>query len=492
MGKARIAVIGAGLGGLCAAAQLKQAGFQDMVILEKADAVGGTWRQNRYPGCACDVAVALYQFSFFPSARWNYLFPRAPELQQYAEDMADAFQLRPHLRLGDEATSAVWDHSRALWVITTRSGARHEAEVLVPALGQLDRPMWPNIEGRETFGGESLHSALWRDDVDLTGKRVACIGSAASAVQLIPEVAAIASHLTVFQRSANWIVSRLDRSISDQEKALLMTDLSAAMTLGTLSRQFIFENADHFFWQAFQWTPEGRAAVERQARDKLEREVPDPALREKLTPDYPIGCKRILFTDDYLPAMSRPNVELVTDRIARVTPTGIATADGRERAFDAIICATGFETSEWRWSLDIVGAGGARLADAWKNGPESYLGITTHGFPNLFMLYGPNTNLGHNSITFMIEQQVRYLVEALTTMEAQGLAAIAPTQAAQARFNADLQAQLAKTVWADPSCNSWYKTADGRLTQNWGSHCRDYAQATARVKLEDYEVISAR
>ena len=483
--KLSAAVIGAGLGGLCAAAKLKEAGH-DVVILDKAESVGGTWRDNRYPGCACDTPVALYQFSFFPSIKWNYLFPRAAEVHQYAEDMADAFQLRPHLRLGDEAVSAVWSESDKRWTVTTASGAAYVVDAIVPALGQLNRPQWPAIPGRETFAGPAMHSARWDPNVSLAGKRVACIGSAASAVQLIPEVAEQCAHLTVFQRTPNWVISRLDRSVTDEEKALLLTDLEAAMRLGAMNRQLIYDNADYFFWQAFQWTPAGRAAFTRQALDKLAREVPDPELRRKLTPDYPIGCKRILITDDFLPAMSRPNVSLVTEGIDRITPTGVVTKDGAAHDVDVLIFATGFETTGWHWSLDVVGEGGVHLGDAWRDAPEAYLGITTAGFPNMFMLYGPNTNLGHNTITFMIEQQVGYLTQALAGLEARGARAMRLNPDAQARFNADLQAKLAGTVWADPHCASWYKTADGRITQNWGSHTRDYAKATAQVAWEDY------
>jgi cation diffusion facilitator CzcD-associated flavoprotein CzcO len=488
MAKARVAIIGAGLGGLAAAAKLKQAGHTDIVILEKAGAVGGTWRDNQYPGCACDTPVALYQFSFFPSIKWNYLFPRAHEVQTYAEDMADAFQLREFLKLNDEAVSAVWDEAGAQWTVTTRTGARYEVDAIVPALGQLNRPQWPDIPGRNSFKGASMHSARWDASVDLKGKRIACLGSAASAVQLIPEVAQIAGQLDLYQRTPNWVISRLDRSITDEEKALLMTDIEAAMTLGAMNRQLIYDNADHFFWQVFQWTPQGRAAFQRQALDKLAKEIPDPELRRKLTPDYPIGCKRILITDDFLPAMTRANVSLITDPIARITDIGVATKDGAARAYDVIIYATGFETTGWHWSLDVVGENGAHLGEVWKDAPEAYLGITMAGFPNLFMLYGPNTNLGHNTITFMIEQQVHYLVEALKGLESRGKRAMAPTPTAQARFNQALQAQLAKTVWADPGCGSWYKTADGRITQNWGSHTRDYAKATRDVVYEDYVV----
>jgi cation diffusion facilitator CzcD-associated flavoprotein CzcO len=482
--KAAVAIVGAGLGGLCAAIKLKEAGFDDLVILEQAGKVGGTWRENTYPGCACDTPVAMYQFSFAPSLRWSHLFPRAAEVQAYAEQLVETFGLRPHLRLGEGTRNAEWDDRRSRWRLTTEAGTTIEADAVVSALGQLNRPQLPAIDGREAFGGPAFHSAMWRHDVDLRGKRVGVIGSAASAVQLIPEVAKVAGQLTVFQRTPNWVLPRLDREITEEDKALLMT----APHVAALGREQIYQAADYLLWQVFSWTKEGRAAYTRQALMHLEAQVPDAVLRARLTPDYPIGCKRVLFADDYYPALMQPNVSLVSTPIARMTPTGVETADGVAHPFDVIVYATGFETTGWHWSMDVVGRGGVRLRDQWRAGPEAYLGITTVNCPNFFMLYGPNTNLGHNTITFMIERQVEYTVRALDEMHRQGLASIAVTPAAQRRFNQELQAALAKTTWADPACRSWYKTADGRITQNWSSHTRDYAAATAAVQWDDYEV----
>ncbi len=481
-GKPSVAVIGAGLGGLCAAIRLKEAGFSDIVILEKAGKVGGTWRDNSYPGCACDTPVAMYQFSFAPSLGWSHIYPRAAEVQRYAEFLADNFNLRPHLKFGTETTEARWDETKSVWRLKTGAGETIEVDAIVPALGQLNRPTIPEIEGRARFAGPSFHSARWDHSVDLAGKRVGVIGSAASAVQLIPEIAKVAGEVTVFQRTPNWVIPRLDRPITEEEKALMMTEPQIAQ----LGREQIYASADYLFWQVFSWTKEGRAAYTRVALNHLEEQVPDPELRKKLTPDYPIGCKRILITDDFYPALMRPNVSLVTDRIARLTEKGTETVDGTERDFDVIVYATGFETTGWHWSMDVVGRDGRRLDDVWSEAPEAYLGIATAGFPNMFMLYGPNTNLGHNTITFMIERQVEYAVKALGEMHRAGARSIEVTKAAQDRFNRDLQAALAKTTWADPGCRSWYKTADGRITQNWSSHTRDYAKATANVALADY------
>ena len=480
-----VVVIGAGLGGLTAAIKLREAGH-NVTIFEKNDRVGGTWAQNTYPGCACDVPVSLYQLSFAQSHNWTRLFPQQPEIQAYAAELVDRFQLSPHLNLSDEVTSAEWDENSLTWKVDTASGKSLEADAVIGALGQLNRSFWPDIEGAETFTGSKMHSAAWDDGVELSGKRVGVIGSAASAVQLIPEVAKIASHVSVFQHSPNWIVPRNDRHIPPEEMALMATDLEKALEFAEINRRLVYENAEHFFWQAFSFTPEGRAAYTRQATDHLNEQVSDPELRAKLLPDYPIGCRRILICDDFYPCLQQPHVDLVTDHIAKITPTGIETKDGEHREFDVLVFATGFETTGWHWSVDVVGEGGHTIAQEWKNNPEAYLGITVSGFPNFFVLYGPNTNLGHNSITFMLERQVEYAVKALESLDAEGARAMSPSRAAQDAFNAKLQEDLKSTSWADPACNSWYKTGDGRITQNWSGHTRAYADAVSSVKLEDY------
>ena len=480
----KVAVMGAGLGGLCAGIKLKEAGFNDIVILEKGERVGGTWRDNSYPGCCCDVPVALYQYSFAPSLSWSHIFPRYNEIQKYTEDLADNFGLRPHLHFNEETKTAVWDDKRSVWKLTTASGATHEANALIAALGQLNRPKLPDIEGRDTFRGPAFHSARWDHGVDLKGKRVGIVGSAASAVQIIPEVAKLAEHLTVFQRTPNWVIPRLDRPITDEEKALMMT----APELAAMGRELTFLNADHLFWQAFSWTKEGRDAYTRVALNHLAEQVPDENLRKKLTPDYPIGCTRILIADDFYPALMRPNVSLVTEGIARITPSGIQTRDGKAHEFDVIVYATGFETTGWQWSVDVIGRGGKRLKDEWADEPKAYLGLSVSHFPNMFILYGPNTNLGHNSITSMLEHQVAYAVKALSGLKERSKQSMDVTSAALARFNAQLQEDLARTTWADPRCHSWYKNDKGHITQNWSSHVRGYGQATSAVAWDDYEV----
>lgn len=485
MARKHVIVIGAGLGGLTAAIKAREAGHE-VTVLERNPRVGGTWYENTYPGVACDVPVALYQLSFAQSMNWTRAYPQGAEIQAYAEELADRFQLRPHLRLGEAATEARWDAERRVWTVTSEAGNTYVGDVLVGALGQLNRPYWPDIPGRDDFQGICLHSARWDPAADWAGKRVCVIGSAASAVQLIPQMAKDAAHLTVFQRTPNWVIPRRDVPITDAEKALQMTRPDLAMELAERNRKTIWETADQFFWQAFSWTPEGRAAYETVARNHLEEQVPDPALRAKLTPDYPVGCKRILISDDFYPALMRDNVSLVTDGIDRIDAAGVIDRAGRRHDCDILVFATGFETTGWHWSVDVIGETGESLARVWEDAPEAYLGITVAGFPNFFVLYGPNTNLGHNSITFMIECQVAYMLRALETLEARGATAMAPRRDAQDRYNAELQASLAQTVWADPHCNSWYKTDDGRITQNWSSNTQAYAKATATVAEEDY------
>lgn len=474
-------IVGAGMSGLLAGIRLKQDGIDDFVILERSDSVGGTWYDNQYPGASCDVPSHLYSYSFAPNPKWTRAFARQPEILAYFRDVADRFGLNPHIRFGTEVAGATFDEGAGEWAVAAADGRRWRARILIVGAGQLNRPWSPDIEGKESFRGVQFHSARWRHDVDLTGKRVASIGNGASAVQYIPEIAPQAEKLSIFQRSSNWIIPRPDEEITPKQHALFER-LPIVRKLLRLMIYSINESRWGAFKKAGSWASR---RLEKMARDHLNAQVADPKLRELLTPDYPIGCKRVLITDDYYPAVCRPNVEIVTDPIARITPDGIETASGRRVALDVIVWGTGFATAGFLVPIDLVGRGGRRLHDVWANGAEAYRGVTVSGFPNMFVLYGPNTNLGHNSIIFMSERQMDYVMPLVREILTRDLAVLDVKPEAQAAYNRDLQAKLASTVWA-ANCGSWYKH-DGKITNNWSSSTITFWRQMRDVDLSAYE-----
>ncbi len=477
----RVAILGAGASGLCMAIALKRAGIDSFTIFEKSDGVGGTWRDNTYPGAGCDVPSHLYSFSFAPKHDWSRIYSPQPEILAYFEDCARKFGLLPHCRFRTELESATFDEEAGLWRLRTTDGERIAAELLVSGVGQLNRPFYPKLPGLENFRGKTFHSARWDHGYDLAGKRVAVIGNGASALQFIPHVAEVAGHLSVFQRSNNWITPRGDRPYTEREKRWFRR--SKAFRL--LHRGLIYFLLEKNFFAFRPGTLMARL-MERSARKHLATQVADPALREKLTPDYPIGCKRILIGDDYYPALQRDNVEVVTEAIERVTEDGIVTADGREHPVDAIVYGTGFVTTSFLAPLEITGRGGVALEDAWKEGAEAYLGVAVAGFPNFFLLYGPNTNLGHNSIIFMIECQVRYVMACVEALRKRRLRWLDVKPSAMAEFNRELRRELDKSVWAT-GCTSWYKTDGGKITNNWSDFTLRYWWRTRRPKLAAFE-----
>ena len=473
-----IAILGAGLGGLGMASRLRAAGRTDFVIFEQADRLGGTWRDNTYPGAGCDVQSHLYCYSFALKRDWSHVYCLQPEILRYIEDFAEANGLVPHIRFDHEVTEARWDDEHACWRLRMRHGATFTARTFIAAWGQLNRPVTPSIEGNETFAGESFHSARWRHDLDLAGRRVGVIGTGASAAQLVPEIAGIASHVSLFQRTPNWIVPRMDRRYSVEELATFRTDDSAFME----SRNgFYLERENRFtrHWLGSEKADETR----RIALDHLRAQVPDPELRAALTPDYPVGCKRILISDDFYPALLRENVSLVTSPIERMTATGIETAGGRTHACDVIVYATGFDTHSFQGPVDIFGRDGRVLRDVWREAPEAYLGITVAGFPNFFMLYGPNTNLSHNTILEMIEAQIRYILQAVERLDESPALEVRP--GVLRRFNDQLQADFKGTSWTG-GCTSWY-IRDGRVINNWVGSVEAYKARTARLDPADFE-----
>lgn len=479
----KVAILGAGFAGLCMGFKLQARGETSFVILEKADRVGGTWRENTYPGCACDIPSHLYSYSFELNPDWPEVYSGQPDILAYIEGVVDRRGLAGAIRLNAEVVAAGWDEAHALWRISLADGSSLTAETFVAAWGQLNRPKLPPIPRRDDFAGPAFHSARWDGTVDLADKRVAVIGNGASAIQFVPEVAKVAAKLTLFQRSPNWIVPRLNRPYTPEEKAAFRT---RPEVIGKV-RNEIFEMA------------EARLTAKRNSTAPVEEvpiplahlhaQVQDPELRAKLTPDYEIGCKRVLVSNDFYPALTRDNVELVTDAIARIEPRGVVDVTGRLHDVDVILYATGFETRSFSGDTRIVGEGGVSLADAWADGPEAYLGIVTSGFPNFFMLYGPNTNLGHNSIIYMIEAQADYVIQALDAL-APG-EAIDVDPAVMRAFNDDLQERLAATPWAG-SCTSWYKTADGRILNNWPDTARAYAETVASFDPSAYRRLHAR
>lgn len=480
MGELDAIVIGAGFGGLAAAIKLKRAGFGRVLVLEKADRLGGTWRDNTYPGAACDVPSRLYSYSFALNPNWSRAYSGQPEIRQYLEHVAERFGVRGLIRFNTEVSRADWDEATKLWRLTLANGETLAAPVLVSALGQLNRPSFAGIPGRETFKGESWHSASWNHDVDLRGKTVGCIGSGASAIQYIPEVAKAAGKVLIFQRTPNYIIPRLDKPTPDWLRRIY----KAVPLVDRLFRFSIWQMMDLRF-RAFKRGTKSAEAFRKLAIGYLEREIPDPELRAKLTPTYPIGCKRILISDDYYATLRRDNVRLITEAVAAITPKGVKTADGAEHACDLLIYGTGFDSTHFLAPLEIHGVGGRTLTEAWKDGAEAYLGVTVSGFPNLFMLYGPNTNLGHNSIIVMLEAQADYIVKCLRELRRRKAKALDVKPAAQSDFNVQLQKDLEATAWAG-ECSSWYKTASGKITNNWSDDTATYRKRTARPEFRDY------
>jgi cation diffusion facilitator CzcD-associated flavoprotein CzcO len=464
----RVAILGAGAGGLCMAIGLRRAGLGSFTLFEKSGDVGGTWHDKRYPGAACDVPSHLYSFSFEQKPDWSRVFSPQAEIQAYLRGCAEKYGVLPHVRLRTEVQTASFDERAGVWRLRTAAGEEVEADVVVSGLGQLNRPRVPDLQGLASFEGASFHSARWDHGVDLAGRRVAVVGNAASAIQFIPQIAVAAAQVDVYQRTANWTIPRGDRAYSEREKRLF----ASVPGLERLYRWLIWAMLETRFFAFREGSWLGRR-IERAARDWLHSQVRDPALRTALTPDYPVGCKRILISDDYYAALGRPNVALVTSPIERVTPSGVVTRDGRERAADVLILATGFETTSFLAPLEVEGVGGCKLQETWRGGAEAYLGVAVAGFPNLFMLYGPNTNLGHNSILFMIECQVNYIVQCLRELARRDAAWLDVRPEAQERFNRELQSALAKTAWA-AGCASWYKTDSGKITNNWSGFTLDY------------------
>jgi cation diffusion facilitator CzcD-associated flavoprotein CzcO len=478
-----VVIVGAGFSGLGAAIQLKRAGIHDLVLLDRGATVGGTWRDNTYPGAACDVPSHVYSFSFAPNPDWTRSFSSQPEIQAYLERTARDLGVLRHVRLRHTVTGARWDPAAARWLVTTDRGTSFSARYLIAAPGPLSEPVTPPIPGLEDFPGRVFHSARWDHDHPLRGERVAIVGTGASAIQFAPHVQREAAHLTIFQRTPAWIVPRADRELTRLERWLFRR-LPITQRLARTVDYWVREG----YVLGLALDTRLLKLAERGALRHLERQVDDPELRRKLTPDYTLGCKRVLISNDFYPTLNEPNVDLVAAGVREIRGSTMLATDGTEAEVDTIVLGTGFEVTRPPIAQVIHGRHGT-LAEAWSGGMRAYRGAQVHGFPNLFLLVGPNTGLGHNSIVFMAEAQIRYLVDALRTLEAAAVPAVDVRPEAQQRWDDAVQRDLVGTVWSDGGCSSWYLDASGRNSTLWPRFTWQFRRRTGRFDLADQQRI---
>lgn len=467
----RIVVIGAGPGGIIAARALRLAGYDDVTVLEKADGPGGTWRHNRYPGAACDVQAHLYSFSFAPNPNWSRPYAEQPELLEYFERVVDDEGLRDCMRFGVEVVSASWDDDHAEWHLTTSTDERIDADVVLSAVGMFNELSIPDIDGLDSFGGPCFHTARWPDNLDLDGKRVAVIGSAATAVQMVPAIAPIVDHLTVFQRSAPWVMPKMDEPFSDEQRGRFAADPASRLDV----RRLLWDRVEGAILFS-----EASVEISRNAALANLEAVDDPETRRRLTPDGPFGCSRPLTASNWYPTFNRTDVELVTEPIERVERDAVVTADGARHECDVLILSTGFRASKYLSAIDVTGRDGVRLVDEWNDGAIAWHGIATSGFPNLFQLYGPNTNNG--SIIYMLECQVDLIVRELQRMDERRLAWIDVTSEAQAAYNDEVQQRIAAIgPWAGDGCSNYYRSESGRVVTQCPFGMAEYRERTAAI-----------
>jgi cation diffusion facilitator CzcD-associated flavoprotein CzcO len=477
----RAVIIGTGFSGLGMAIALQKQGV-DFIILEKADDIGGTWRDNSYPGCACDVPSHLYSFSFEPKATWSKLFSPQPEIFDYLKGVTDKYGLRRYIRFDSRATRAHWDETEYRWHVFTDTGQEYVAQFLISGAGALHIPRLPDIDGLAEFQGPAFHSAQWDHDVDLTGKRVAVVGTGASAIQIVPGIIREVAELQLYQRTPPWVVPRPNKPFPRWLKAAFanIPGLRLAVRAGIY---WFLEG----LWYARTKRPSLLRAVEAVGKWNIRHHIADKDLRRRLMPTYRAGCKRILYSPNYYQAVANPKAKLITDRITRITPTGIVTADGTEHPVDVIVWATGFHVIDSYTYFDIKGPHGEDLVDRWnRDGLAAHRGIAVAGMPNLFFLLGPNTALGHTSVVIMIESQIRYVAQAIAAVDEYGAQALEPSTAAQQRYNDELQSDLAGTVWNTGGCRSWYLDEHGVNRTLWSGMTWQYWQATRSLKPSEY------
>jgi cation diffusion facilitator CzcD-associated flavoprotein CzcO len=476
-----IAVVGGGFGGVGAVVMLHRAGYDDVTVFERGERVGGVWHHNTYPGAACDIPSHLYEFSFEPNPRWSRRFAPQVEIQAYLEDVARRHGVLDRIHTGTEVQRASWDDERNRWILETSAGT-HEAEILVTACGQLSVPSVPPLPGLESFAGPSFHTARWRHDVDLTGKRVAVVGTGCSAIQVVPAIQPTVEHVDVYQRSPGWTFPKMDFAYRERTKRLFgrypaLQRLDRAIT-------FAFMELGAAAMTSQRWMRRPFRAI---ARRQINQAIEDPGLRRKVTPADEIGCKRVMLTDDWYPALTEPNVDLVTDRIEAVTPGGIRTADGTERPADVLVLATGFASHGFTAPMEIVGSGGRTLAEEWAGVPRAYLGVSVPRFPNMFLLYGPNTNGGTGSVIYTIEAAVQHVIGALGELERADARRIELRRQTADAFDHELRAALSGTVW-HTGCTNWYVDENGNDPSQWPWLWSTYRRRAAQIEPGVYEV----
>lgn len=495
----RIAIIGSGFAGLGLGIQLKRQGIDTFTIFEKADEVGGTWRANTYPGAECDIPSALYSYSF-ENFDWPNKWSHQPVIKDYLEHCTDTYHLRPHIRFGATVTAARFDEAGGTWDVDVNGGddadgESHRFDVVVSATGQLSRPRWPDIDGLDSFDGPVFHSAEWDHDVDLTGKHVASIGCGASAIQYVPQIAKDAAQVTIFQRTPNWVIPKNDRDYSDFEKGLIRRSQMAR----NLRRFGLWFRSDIVAYDLMRKESRIRSLAQKLSKKHLRDTISDPAKREALTPGYPMGAKRVLFSDDFYSSIEEFDVAIESDPISKVTGDAIVTTsragsgDGNstDHDVDVIVVGTGFHTQDFLTPMRVTGVDGRDLNDEWaatdgQGGPQAHLGISVNGFPNLFFMYGPNTNLGHSSIVLMIESQARYLLSLFHQMARDSIQAVEVRAEVQQAYNDELADRLDDSAWVLIE-DSWYLQG-GKVTNNWVGRTTEYRRRTNHADLADFTI----
>ncbi|MFC9433664.1 flavin-containing monooxygenase [Nocardia sp. NPDC057030] len=476
-----VLIVGTGLAGVGMAIKLLESGERNFVVLEKADGVGGVWRDNTYPGCACDIMSMMYSYSFAPNTDWTRMYAEQPEILDYIRRVVKDYELEPYIRFQSEAVSYEFDDGSDRWVVRTADGEEYRPRAVIAAHGALHQPHIPEFKGREKFTGPVFHSARWDHSVDLTGKRVAVIGTGASGIQLVPHIADAAAHVEVYQRNPHWVLPKMDRPVTGVEQRLFKL-FPGAMKVYRNAAFWLHEAPVYGYFH-----PRWNFLLKRMALHHLKKQVPDPELRAKLTPTYTFGCKRILFSGDFFPSLARPDVDLVTAGIEEFTETGIRTADGELHEADVVVLGTGFSTDNRCATEHIVGRDGLTIQDAWRDGMQAYLGMTVAGFPNFFMIMGPNSGGGAQSILFLIESQVRYIVKCLQLMDDRGSTRLEVHDTVQRDFNDWLHSKLDRSVWVSGGCHSWFLDHTGRNRQSWPGTGTSYWRATRRPDAEAFQ-----